>query len=197
MRKEKRTIKERYFNDIIKKNDIYRSYEGIERGINYFRHRVVQEFIQLVKYNLHESFHLFIRETNLWDIHTKQDFISQLSDFYDPILGECDYFDSWDTQYYSYKQNLLCSLQDKVHTISFTKELISEWYRCNTLAMDGVMDNMIQRQFDFVDFLPNEKALRGYRISDFNLIKLSDVLSHLKSIDNKEINPENEIIQIL
>ena len=79
------TLNTHYLKRAKKSPHLWRNEIGIEKGINLFRHNVIQEFIKLNEHNLDSSFRLFSEQTYFWDIYTKEDFIYSLFDFYDDM----------------------------------------------------------------------------------------------------------------
>ena len=60
---------------------------------------------------------------------------------------------------------------DGCYNLSFVKTLLKEYNKCDTHHIDGVIDNMLHVQEDFIDFLPSVKALKHYDINEMDLIK--------------------------
>ena len=73
------SLKKYYFN--YPSPHLWKNQDGIERGINYFRDNVIEEFVKLVPYNLVDSFELFVEQTYLLEIETKEDFKFFLNGF--------------------------------------------------------------------------------------------------------------------
>jgi len=180
------TLKENYIKKVKSSPHLWKNKIGIERGINLFRENVIKEFIKLNDYNLLESFNLFALETGFWLIYTKEDFEYQLLDYYDEF-GECDYFDSdLDDFNIGYKNTIRDLWADGCYNLSSVKELLKEYNRCDTYHIDGVIDNMLHAQEDFIDFLPSVKALKHYDVYKMDLIREDDVMKYLKRYERSK-----------
>ena len=180
------TLRDHYFKKVKASPHLWRNKTGIERGINLFRENVIKEFIKLNKFNLLESFDLFARETGFWYIYTKEDFKYQFLDFYDS-LGECNYFDGLPVEEdYCYKNSIRDLWTDGCYNLSSVKELLKEYNKCDTHHIDGVIDNMLHVQEDFIDFLPSVKALKHYNVNEMNLVCEKNTLEYLKEHDQYE-----------
>ena len=67
------TLNTHYFKKAKKSPHLWRNEIGIQKGINLFRHNVIQEFIELNNYNLVSSFTLFSEQTDFWNIYTNEE----------------------------------------------------------------------------------------------------------------------------
>ena len=180
------TLQHYYFKKANKSPYLWKNQVGIEKGINYFRHNVIEEFIRLNCYNIIESFELFSEKTYFWEIYTKEDFKYFLFDFYDEI-GECNYFNylySYDEPN-SYRQYILDLWGDGVYSYSDVKRILKEWNKSDDYHIDGTLDYMLHAQADTIDFLPSERAMKHYDKRKMKLIKRENVLNYLKNINNK------------
>jgi hypothetical protein len=174
------TLRERYVKKVKLSPHLWKNKIGIERGINLFRENVIKEFIKLNGYNLLESFNLFALETGFWLIYTKEDFQHLFLHYYD-CLGECNYFDAFQSEQNNCYKNTIRDLwSDGCYDLSSVKELLKEYNRCDTYHIDGVIDNMLHAQEDFIDFLPSVKALKHYDVYKMDLIREDDVMKYLK-----------------
>jgi hypothetical protein len=174
------TLKENYITKVKSSPHLWKNKTGIERGINLFRDNVIKEFIKLNDYNLSASFELFARETGFWHIYTKEDFEDQLLDYYDEF-GECDYFDSdLDEFNIGYKNTIRDLWADGCYNLSSMKILLKEYNKCDTLHMDGVLDNILHQSSIFIDYLPSAKQLNRYDVYKMDLIREDVVMKYLK-----------------
>jgi hypothetical protein len=180
------TLRQYYFEKVKSSPHLWKNKTGIERGINLFRENVINEFIKLNDMNLLESFDLFTRETGFWGVYTKEDFAFNFLHYYD-FIGECNYFDAHPKELDNCYKNTIRDLwADGCYNLSFVKELLKEYNRCDTLHIDGVIDNILHAQEDFIDFLPSAKALKHYDINEMNLVCEKNTLEYLKEHDEYE-----------
>ena len=189
------SLKKYYFN--YPSPHLWKNQDGIERGINYFRDNVIEEFVKLVPYNLVDSFELFVEQTYLLEIETKEDFKFFLNGFYDD-LGECNYFEH--TQYegtHCYKQWIRELWSDEAIKYSEVKDRLKKLKKINTISLDGLLDNMLHYSDKFIDLLPSSRAYSRYRINKNALMSEEMMFKYLESIEfvNKIENEKTKTIQ--
>lgn len=164
---------------------LWKNQEGIERGINTFRDNVVEEFVKLVEYNLVDSFETFIEQTNLFDIHTKEDFKFFLEHLYDTDIGESNYFtgSQYDT-FPCYKNWIKDLWSDGALSYTSVKQCIVNLNKFNTIGMDGVLDNMLHFSDKFIDLLPSNRAFNRYDYKKFQLFSEDMMFNYLQNIES-------------
>ena len=174
------TLYTHYFKKAKQSPHLWKNEIGIEKGINLFRHNVIQEFIKLNNYNLISSFTLFSEQTDFWNIYTKEDFIYSLYNFYDE-LGECYYFSYTDSygEPNTYRQYILDLWRDGIYNYSDVKIILKEWLKTDDYHIDGVLDNMLHAQENYIDLLPSDRAFKHYDRNKMNLLKESYVMNYL------------------
>lgn len=132
--------------------------EIIIHNISMFRNNVVEEFINVDNF-VYDAFIFFNEAIGFEHIITKEDFDENLNHLYDSI-AESYYFDGckYDYEDVTYRQEVLDEMEfaDFKEKREITKRYLKT-RKFDTLRMDGVLDSMLHRYFDFKHLLPTSK----------------------------------------